>query len=178
MLGFLNVAQNCAMRVHLSVCNTFLTFQAFLIFQMQCVRQRGSPDGCWNNSSKLSSLHVLLEGLSAVFNWLSKVISELLWFCIYFTHWLVESSRAIFSTIRSESKTNRGLRVHIFPRFVSAACKYWVLIGLLDCLHPFWLAKVITLVLVLRHSIETRSNRISHFWLVNGSCRKKVMGLQ
>ena len=26
--------------------------------------------------------------------------------------------------IRSETKTNRGLRVHIFPRFVSATCNY------------------------------------------------------
>ena len=32
-----------------------------------------------------------------------------------------------------------------------------ILIGLLDCLRPFWLAKVITLVLALRHPIETRS---------------------
>ena len=35
-----------------------------------------------------------------------------------------------------------------------------VLIGLLDCLHPFWLAKVITLVLVLRHSFENHSKLI------------------
>ena len=54
----------------------------------------------------------------AVFNWVSKIISELLSFCIYFAQWLVESSRAIFST-------NRCLRAHIFPRFASATCNYF-----------------------------------------------------
>ena len=29
-----------------------------------------------------------------------------------------------FQPIRSETKTNRGSRVHIFPRFVSATCNY------------------------------------------------------
>ena len=66
-----------------------------------------------------------------------------------------------FQPIRSETKTNRGSRVHIFPRFVSAMCNYFrVLIGLPDCLSPFLLAEVITLVLVLQHSIETCSNTI------------------
>ena len=40
--------------------------------------------------------------------------------------------------------------------FSRALC-WLVLIGLLDCLRPFCLTKVITLVLVLLHSIETRS---------------------
>ena len=30
-----------------------------------------------------------------------------------------------FQPIRSETQTNRGLRVHIFPRFVSATCNYF-----------------------------------------------------
>ena len=30
-----------------------------------------------------------------------------------------------FHPIRSETKTNRGSRVHIFPRFVSATCNYF-----------------------------------------------------
>ena len=30
-----------------------------------------------------------------------------------------------FQPIRSETKTNRCLRVHIFPRFVSATCDYF-----------------------------------------------------
>ena len=33
----------------------------------------------------------------------------------------------------------------------------WVLIGSLDCLCPLWLARVITLILVLRRSSENRS---------------------
>ena len=43
----------------------------------------------------------------------------------------------------------------------------WTLsdMGQLDCLRPFWLAKVITLVLVLRHSIETRSNSPSQDYI-------------
>ena len=39
---------------------------------------------------------------------------------------------------------------------MSATCNYFEL-RLPDCLRPFWLAEVITLILVLRHSIETRS---------------------
>ena len=35
-----------------------------------------------------------------------------------------------------------------------------VLIGSLDCLCPFWLARVITLVVVLRHSLENRSRTV------------------
>ena len=41
--------------------------------------------------------------------------------------------------------------------FSRALCRLRVLIGLLDCLRAFWLAKVITLVLVLRQSFENRS---------------------
>ena len=30
-----------------------------------------------------------------------------------------------FQPIRSETKTNRGSRVHAFPRFVSGTCNYF-----------------------------------------------------
>ena len=39
----------------------------------------------------------------------------------------------LFQPIRSETKTNRGSRVHIFPRSVSATCNYfefWLITGL------------------------------------------------
>ena len=56
----------------------------------------------------------------AVFNWVSKVISELLWFCITsLSDWF-----KVLALL--ETKTNRGSRVHIFPRFVSATCKWTV----------------------------------------------------
>ena len=76
---------------------------------------------------------------------MSKVISELLWFMITSLSDWFRDLAPLFQPIRRETKTNRGSRVHIFPRFVLATCN----------LRPFRLAKVITLVLVLRHSIET-----------------------
>ena len=79
-------------------------------------------------------------------------MSELLWFMITSLSDLFKVLTPLFQQIRS------GSRVHIFPRFVSAMCNYfefWLVYRIV--LRPFWLAKVITLVLVLRHSIETRS---------------------
>ena len=57
----------------------------------------------------------------AVFNWVPKVISELLWFCIT----SFEVLAPFFRPISNETKTSRGLRVHIFPRFVSATCNHF-----------------------------------------------------
>ena len=92
---------------------------------------------------------------------MSKVISELLWFMITSLSDEFKVLAPLFQLIRSETKTNRGSRVHNFPRFVSATCNYFefstsfpglfsasaekspgneavrVLIGLLDCLRPF-----------------------------------------
>ena len=98
-----------------------------------------------------------------VFNWVSKVISELLWFCITSLSDWFKVLAPLFPQIRSETKTNCGSRVHIFPRFVSATCNYfefWLVYWI--CLRPFWLAKVITLVLVLRHSLKTTLCECSH----------------
>ena len=71
---------------------------------------------------------LLLRGYRAVFNWVSEVISELLWFCITSLSDWFKVLAPFFQPIRSETKTNRGLRVHIFPRFVSATlatCNYF-----------------------------------------------------
>ena len=73
----------------------------------------------------------------AVFNWVSKVISELLWFCITSLSDWFKVLAPIFQPIRSETKTNHGSRVHIFPRFVSAMCDYF----------EFWLVYWIVSVL-------------------------------
>ena len=89
----------------------------------------------------------------AVFDWMSKIISELLWFCITSLSDWFKVLAPLFQPIKSESKTNRGSRVHIFPRFLSTTCNYFEFSLVY---RPFWLAKVITLV--LRHSIENRSN--------------------
>ena len=102
------------------------------------------------------------RALRAVFNWVSKVISELLWFFMTSLSDWFKVLAPLFQPIRSETKANRGSRVHIFPR-----CRLRVilrvLIGLPDCLCPFWLAKVIALVLVLRHSFENRSNLVTAY---------------
>ena len=75
----------------------------------------------------------------AVFNWVSKVISELLWFVITSLNDWFKVLAPLFQPIRSKTKTNRGLRVHIFPRFVSGTCNYfefwlvyWIVSALFD----------------------------------------------
>ena len=73
----------------------------------------------------------------AVFNWVSKVISELHWFCITSLSDWFKVLAPLFQPIRSKTKTNRGSRVHIFPRFVSATCNYF----------EFWLVYWIVSVL-------------------------------
>ena len=58
-------------------------------------------------------------------NRVSKVISELLWFCITSIGDWFKVLALVFHPIRSETKTNRSSRVQIFPRFVSATCNYF-----------------------------------------------------
>ena len=63
-----------------------------------------------------------------------------------------------FHPIRSKTKANCDALACIFPRFASATCNYfefWLV--QCQCLCPMWLARVITLVLVLRHSNENHS---------------------
>ena len=94
-----------------------------------------------------------------VFNWVSKVISELLWFCITSLSDGFKVFAPFFQPIRIKNQNQSWLARAHFPA-LCVGCYVEllrVLIGLLDCLPPFWLAKVVTLVLVLRHSIETRS---------------------
>ena len=56
---------------------------------------------------------------------MSKVLSELLWFCITSLSDGFKVLAPVFQPIRAETKTNRGSRVHIFSRFVSATCNYF-----------------------------------------------------
>ena len=55
----------------------------------------------------------------------SKEISKLLWVCITSHSDWFKDLAPFFRPIRSEIKTNRGLCVYIFPRFVSVTCNYF-----------------------------------------------------
>ena len=97
----------------------------------------------------------------AVFNWVSKVIRVLLWFCfISLCDWL-KNLAPLSRPIRSKTQTNQSrlARARTFFPALDASNMYLlrVLIGSLDNLCLLWLAGVITLVLVLRHSFEKRS---------------------
>ena len=78
----------------------------------------------------------------AVFNWVSKVICELLWFMITSLSDWFKALAPLFYPIRSETKTNPGSRVRIFPRFESATCNYF----------EVWLVYRIVSVLLLGQS--------------------------
>ena len=68
----------------------------------------------------------------------------------------------VFHPIRSKTKTNRDLLARVFPRFASATCNYFEF-WLVHCIVcSLWLARVITLVLVLRHSTENHSIIYNH----------------
>ena len=51
----------------------------------------------------------------------------MLWFCITSTNDWFKVLALFFQPLRSETKTNRGSRVHVFPRFASATCNYFEL---------------------------------------------------
>ena len=69
----------------------------------------------------------------------------------------------LFHPIRSKTKTNHDSLVRklvrVFPHVASATCNYFVfwLVHLIICVLCDWLSGVITLVLVLQHSIENCS---------------------
>ena len=68
--------------------------------------------------------------------------------------WLAKKSRATLSTHPKKNQNKSSLAHTRFPA-LGAGYMYLlrVLIGSLDCLRLFWLARIITLVLVLPHSI-------------------------
>ena len=86
-----------------------------------------------------------------------KVISRLLWFCITtLSDWL---TRATFSTNGNPNQIQSCFGRTCFP-VLGTSYMYLlrILIGSSCCLHLLWLARVITFVLVLRHSIGNRSS--------------------
>ena len=74
----------------------------------------------------------------------------------YYALWLVKKTRATFSTNGNPNQNQSCFRRTRFPA-LGASYMYLlrILIGSLCCLRLLWLARVITLVLVLRHSIGT-----------------------
>ena len=97
----------------------------------------------------------------AVFNWVSKVIRVLLWFCFTsLCDWL-KPFAPLSRPIKSKTQTNQSWLARARTRFPALGAGYMyllrVLIGSLGNLCLLWLAGVITLVLVLRHSFEKRS---------------------
>ena len=87
--------------------------------------------------------------VGVVFIWKSKSN----WFCICYPTIGLKKLAPIFYPIRSKTQTNRDSFSLVFPRFVSST---WVLIGLLYCLWPLWLASVTALVLVLWRAFYDR----------------------
>ena len=87
--------------------------------------------------------------------------SRLLWFCITtLCGWLTKLA-PLSQPMTSKIKTNRVLAARVFPRLHGASYMYLlrIPIGSLCCLHLLRLARVITLVLVLRHSIGNCSSK-------------------
>ena len=87
--------------------------------------------------------------------------SRLLWFCITtLCGWLTKFA-PLSQPMRRKTKTNRVFAAHVFPCLHGASYMYLlrILIGSLCCLHLLRLARVTTLVLVLRHSIGNRSSK-------------------
>ena len=97
----------------------------------------------------------------AVFTWQSKVIRVCIGFASVRCAIGLKKLAPLFHPIRSKSRRLAEpivIRSHIFPAlYDSYVYLLWVLIGSLYFLCLLWLVKVITLVLVLRHSIENCS---------------------
>ena len=91
---------------------------------------------------------------------MSKVISELLWFCITSLSDWFKVLAQLFQPIRSETKTNRGSRVHIFPRFCRLRVITSIFEGFTGLSPPFLIGQSNYFVLVLRYSIKTRSKQV------------------
>jgi len=94
----------------------------------------------------------------AVFSWVSKVIHVLLWFCFTLLCDWLKISRHFLDQSEVKLKPVASSRL----RFPALGASYMyllrVLIGSLCNLCSLWLAGIITLDLVLRHSLEKRSS--------------------
>ena len=96
-----------------------------------------------------------------------KFDSCLPWFCsTTLCDWL-PNFVPVSQPMRSKTKTNRASLARVFARLAPVACicfEFW-LHGPFCCLHLLWLVRVISLVLVKRHSIsEFRGSETARSW--------------
>ena len=133
--------QNGSCSQHLLVLSVYLSFLLSPFLEHSCDRK----------------INACVLGNRAVFN-VSKVISRLLWVLHYYALWLANKTRATFSTNGNPNQNQSCFRRTRFPA-LGASYMYLlrVLIGSLCCLHLLRLARVITLVLISRHSVGNRS---------------------
>ena len=125
-------------------------------------REYPPPPGIFINRSGAVCAWNCRYYCKAVLEWFSlhdvESNSRLLWFCFSTQHdWLQKNAHANLSSKQKKNQNQSWLACTLF----STLCNNFmyllrVLIGSLDCLCPLWLARVIVLVLVLRHSIENR----------------------
>ncbi len=113
---------------------------------------------------------VCSQCIRAIFTWVSEVIRNCFGFALLrlliglkiSRHFLNQSEVKPGAIIDYGSWWNQSQSwlAHIRFPALRVGQKYLlcVLIGLLDCLCLFWLARMIALVLILRHSFENRSN--------------------
>lgn len=106
------------------------------------------------------------------FNWASKTIMRLLWFCLLFSVIVSKNLRHFLNQWETKVKPI----VTSSQRFLGACYMYllWVLIGSLHCLSLFLQAGVITLFWDLRHSIENPSNSHWHYGLIDQSVTRSI----
>ena len=66
-------------------------------------------------------MYIVEKGIyRAVFNYVSKVIAQLLWFALLRIVIWLKNLAPLYQPIRSKSKSNRDLLIRVFPRLVSA----------------------------------------------------------
>ena len=91
------------------------TYSHVIMHTITCPRPNQAPHSRISRTF-LSSLY------RGVFNWVSKVIPQLLWFCIAtLCDWL-KILAPLPRPIRSKTKTNRDLLARVFPRLARATC--------------------------------------------------------
>ena len=95
------------------------------------------------------------NGNITAFKWVSKKIRECISFALLRFFLLVKKPKAVLSINQRKKLNNHDLLafvfIHAWLQLHVFASRYD---GSLDCLRLLWSNKVITLVLVLRHSIE------------------------
>ena len=99
--------------------------------------------------------------------WFSFKGRKVIGFAFATLHDWLKKFAPIFHPIRSKTKTNRDSLARVFPRFASATCNYFKF-WLVHCIVcSSWLARVISLVLVLRHSTENQSWKASSLYVMS-----------